>query len=180
LRFITFAALGAAAAVLTACEQPVPADAGTPLTVEATPDRPAAAAAVETAADAAVETAVAAAPEPAAPRLEPRRGLWRTTLDGGEPMPAMCGTGENLEGLRQAQANASGGIRCNPDNPFRREGDAWVARTNCTLHSGGPAETVMTVTGDLDTRFRVEIATTNHGQKPDTRIAYTVERDGDC
>lgn len=163
MRFTSFAVLGAAVA-LSACQQgegPAAADAGTSPPAEAVTG------------------------QPAASRLEPRRGLWQITLDGSQgPMPAMCGTGENLEGLREMQAAASGGRLCNPDNPFRREGAAWVARTRCDLHTGGRSLTVMTITGDLNARFRVEIVNSFHDMpyepRPGTRIAYTVERTGDC
>lgn len=127
----------------------------------------------------------AAEPKSAGGRLEPRPGLWRLTLEGARAtLPEACAKPEDIEALRQAQAASTGGRTCNPDNPFRREGEAWVARTKCDLLAGGRTETVMTVSGDLSARYRVEVATTYSDVPgdalPDTRIAYNAERVGDC
>lgn len=173
MRFTSIAVLGAVA-LLAACGQQKAADeTGSPPTAPAATNVPAT-----------TPTAAAAAPQPPGGRLEPKPGLWRTTLEGAGALPETCAKPEDIEALRQAQAASSGGRTCNPDNPFRREGDAWIARTTCDLHAGGRSETVMTVSGDLGARYRVEVVTTHkdvpYDALPDSRIAYTAERVGDC
>lgn len=114
----------------------------------------------------------------------PRPGLWRvvSVLPNGTSAPAVetCITRATFD---QNAAGAPAGADCS-NTPFRREGGALVGSSVCTLAGGMRIESATRVTGDLSSRYTMEI-TTRTTPPPDPSVAETkmtlnAERLGDC
>jgi hypothetical protein len=143
-------------------------------------------------ADAAGSPAAATAPGATAapPALTgPKPGLWRmTTRMEGLPaemkMPAVetCVTATTFEDLQRGQNNQAG-ASCTQQS-FRREGDAWVGKATCEYGTGMKSEISTRISGDVNSRYQMTIATRNTGgpanTMPDTNMTILAERLGDC
>ncbi len=132
------------------------------------------------------------APAPAAAAMEgPRPGLWRITtrmpgMPAGVSMPAIetCVTRQDFSEMQRGPGQeAPEGVRCS-EQSFRRDGDAMVGHSVCTMPDGGRAETDTRVTGDLSSRYAMEVRTrmtpAPDPSMADTTMTMTAERIGDC
>lgn len=121
----------------------------------------------------------------------PRPGLWRITtrapgLPEGVALPAFetCVTRQDFSEMQQGPGqDMPEGVRCS-EQSFRRDGDAMVGRSVCTMPDGVRAETDTRVTGDLSSRYSMEV-TTRMTPAPipsmaESVMTMTAERIGDC
>ncbi len=129
---------------------------------------------------------------PAVAAMEgPRPGLWRITaripgMPEGVSMPPIetCVTRQDFSEMQRGPGQEMPeGVECS-EQTFRRDGDAMVGRSVCTMPDGTRAETDMRVTGDLSSRYSTEVRT-RMTPAPDPSMAETVmtmtaERIGDC
>ena len=134
--------------------------------------------------------APAAATTAAPPALTgPKPGLWRMTtrmegMPAGMEMPAIetCVQATTFEDLQRGQNNQAG-AECSQQS-FRREGDAWVGKATCEYGTGMKSEISTRVSGDVNSRYRMDVATKNTGgpanSMPDATMTITAERLGDC
>lgn len=139
----------------------------------------------ETKTEAAATDGGAAAP--AATLEGPRPGLWRVTtqmagIPGGAATAApveTCIQSSTFEAPSGAQAP---GAQCTTQ-PFRREGDAMVSASSCTM-SGMKTDSTIRVTGDFSSRYVMEVKTKmDPAPSPtmaETTTTMTAERIGDC
>lgn len=134
-------------------------------------------------------TATAAA-GPADSLEGPRPGLWRVSttmagMPGGASAPAVetCVTSTSFEMPNQGGSTSAQGATCTA-GAFRREGDAMVGSSTCTLPGGMKTESTSRVTGDFSSNYTMEITTTMDPapspQMAETRMTMTAERLGDC
>lgn len=130
-------------------------------------------------------TATAALPSGPAP------GLWQITaripgMPEGVAMPPFetCVTREDFSEMQRGPGQGMPeGVVCS-EQSFRRDGDALVGRSVCTMPDGVRTETDTRVTGDLSRRYSMEVAT-RMTPPPTPSTAETVmtmsaERIGDC
>jgi hypothetical protein len=121
----------------------------------------------------------------------PRPGLWRITtrapgMPEGVAMPAFetCVTRQDFSEMQRGPGQEMPeGVQCS-EQSFRRDGDAMVGRSVCTMPDGVRAETDTRVTGDLSSRYSMEV-TTRMTPAPipsmaETTMTLTAERIGDC
>lgn len=124
----------------------------------------------------------------------PRPGKWRVTtaMEGmpeGVAMPAVetCITATTFEEMQRQQSGAQpgveGGMTCS-EQSFRRDGNAMVGHSVCTHEGGMRTVTDTRVTGDLSSRYVMEVRTQTTPPPPpgmgDNRMTMTAERLGDC
>lgn len=133
-------------------------------------------------------TAAASAPG----RMDgPKPGLWRVTtavagLPAGVTLPSVetCIRRQDFaEMQRGPNGRGSDGIDCSVQT-FRREGDAMVGHSVCTMSDGGRTESDIRVTGDFERRYTMEV-TNRMIPAPSPGMAtnsmtMTAERIGDC
>ena len=140
----------------------------------------------------AAATGAGADSAPAATAMEgPRPGLWRITarvpgMPEGVAMPPIetCVTRQDFSEMQRGPGQAAPeGVECS-EQSFRRDGDAMVGRSVCTLPDGGRAETNTRVTGDLSSRYSMEVTTrmtpAPEPSMAETTMTMTAERIGDC
>lgn len=137
----------------------------------------------------AAPAADAASPVAAAFTEGPRPGLWRVTtqfsgLPAGAPTPVTetCITKAEFQ-RPDAPMGDMKGMNCSQD-AFRREGDAIVGRSVCTMGQGMRSESNFRITGDLNQRYTMEVRSTmTPAPTPETAsttMTLTAERLGDC
>ncbi len=139
--------------------------------------------------DGSAQPAAPAAATAAAPAIEgPAAGKWRVTMTSmGQTLPATetCYTQQvSLAEAQQMQQQA--GVTCSQQS-YRREGDAWVGHSVCTMDAGGSPMTVTSdsrVTGDFSSKYTMEI-TSKMDPPPmpnmaEQKMIMTAERIGDC
>lgn len=124
---------------------------------------------------------------PAASMDGPTPGLWRitTTTDAMPAGPApttveTCITSATFEA--PAGAASAPGVDCT-SQAFRREGDAMVGSTTCTMQGGMKTEVGTRVTGDFSSRYTMVATSKVTGAPmamPDTVVTINAERLGDC
>jgi hypothetical protein len=136
-----------------------------------------------------------AAPAPAAasataPAIEgPAAGKWSVVMTAmGTTLPAseVCYTKQvSLEEAAKMQQQA--GITCS-EQSYRKEGDAWIGHSVCTMEAGPAGPTKMTtdsrVSGDFSKKYTMEI-TSKMDPPPmpsmaEQKMTMTAERIGDC
>lgn len=128
----------------------------------------------------------AAAPS-AASMDGPLPGLWRitTTTDAMPAGPAPTTTETCIAHATFETPNVSAsqpGVDCTSQG-FRREGDAMVGSTTCTMQGGMKTEVSTRVTGDFSTRYTMVATSKVTGAPvamPDTIVTINAERLGDC
>lgn len=133
-----------------------------------------------------------AAPAPASVPMEgPRPGLWRITagipgMPEGVAMPPIetCVTRQDFSEMQRGPGQeAPEGVECS-EQSFRRDGDVLVGRSVCTMPDGSRAETDTRVTGDLSSRYSMEVKTrmtpAPAPSMAETTMTMTGERIGDC
>lgn len=138
------------------------------------------------------EAADATSPAAAPGRMDgPRPGLWRITarvpgMPDGVAMPPFetCVTRQDFPEMRRGPGQEMPeGVECS-EQSFRRDGDAMVGRSVCTMPDGGRAETDTRVTGDLSSRYAMEVKTritpAPTPSMAETTMTMTAERIGDC
>lgn len=147
----------------------------------------------EPAADGAGDNAAAPAPAAApagasAPVDGPAAGKWRVTVTAmGQTLPPteQCITQQiSLAEAEKMQQQA--GVTCSEQN-YRREGDAWVGHSVCTMDTGGApmkVTTDMRVTGDFASRYTMDM-TSKMDPAPmpgmaEQKMTMEAERIGDC
>lgn len=119
----------------------------------------------------------------------PRPGLWRVTtrmsgMPEGMAMPSVetCVKQGSLQDV-QPGGQMPEGVDCSEPN-FRREGNAMVGHSVCTLPKGVRTESDTRVTGDFASRYTMEVKTrTTPAPSPsraETTMTMTAERIGDC
>lgn len=140
-------------------------------------------------ADAAGETVKEATPAPG--KMDaPRPGLWRVTtrisgLPEGMATPSVetCIKQAGFDEMQRGGGQLPEGVDCSQQS-FRREGNAMVGHSVCTLPGGARTETDTRVTGDFDSRYTMEVKTrTTPAPSPaagETAMTMTAERIGDC
>jgi putative hemolysin len=130
-------------------------------------------------------------PTPAPGKMDaPRPGLWRVTtrmsgVPEGMAMPSVetCIKQGGFEDLRPGGAQMPEGVDCS-EQSFRRDGNAMVGHSVCTLPDGTRTESDTRVTGDFDSRYTMEVKTrTTPAPTPSAAqmtMTMTAERIGDC
>lgn len=166
------AVLLAAGACSKPAEAPAPAPSATP----------APAAATTPTADVTTTAAPAAA---AAPLDGPADGKWRitTTMTGVNvaiPPTETCYLKTSFNEIQKTRQGA--GVECS-EQSFKREGDAMVGHSACTI-GGMKAVTDMRITGDMKTSYTMDM-TTKMDPAPtpamaNQKITVHAERIGDC
>ena len=143
--------------------------------------------------DGAAEPAASSAPTPApgaaAPAIEgPAAGRWRVTMTAmGQTLPATetCFTQQvSLAEAEKMQQQA--GVTCS-EQSYRREGDAWIGHSVCTMDNAGSPMKMTTdtrVTGDFASKYTMDI-TSKIDPPPmpnmaEQKMTMTAERIGDC
>jgi hypothetical protein len=134
-----------------------------------------------------VESAAAAAP--AAPAIEgPAAGKWRVTVTAmGQTLPPseQCFTQQvSLAEAEKLQQQA--GVTCS-EQSYRREGEAWIGHSVCTMDNAGSPMTMTTetrVTGDFSSSYTMDI-TSRIDPPPmpnmaEQKMTMAAERIGDC
>lgn len=124
---------------------------------------------------------------PAASMDGPTPGLWRitTTTDAMPAGPAPTTTETCVAHATFETPNVSSsapGVDCTAQ-PFRREGDAMVGATTCTMPGGMKSEINTRVTGDFGARYTMVMTSKVTGAPvamPDTVVTINAERLGDC
>jgi hypothetical protein len=119
----------------------------------------------------------------------PKPGLWRVTtrfagLPAGAPTPVTetCIREARFERPDATMADTKG-MDCQQE-AFRREGDAIVGRSVCTMGEGLRSESNFRITGDLTQRYTMEVRSSiTPAPTPETAsttMVLTAERLGDC
>ena len=130
-----------------------------------------------------------AAPSAAAPAIEgPAAGKWRMTMTAmGQTMPpteTCIAKQVSLEEAEKMQQQA--GVTCS-EQSYRKEGDAWIGHSVCTMTSAGTPMKVTSdsrVTGDLSSKYTIEM-TNRMDPAPmpsmaEQKMTIAAERLGDC
>lgn len=140
-----------------------------------------------TVADPAAPVAPDATP-PAAAMEGPAAGKWRVTITAmGQSLPATetCYTQQtSLAEAEKIQRQA--GVTCS-EQSYRREGDAWIGHSVCTMDNVGSPMTMTSdtrVTGDFASKYTMDI-TSRIDPPPmpnmaEQKMTMTAERIGDC
>ena len=143
----------------------------------------------EAGAEGAGEAVREAAPAPG--RMDaPRPGLWRVTtsmsgLPEGMAMPSVetCIKQGGFDEMQRGRGQLPEGVDCSQQS-FRREGNAMVGHSVCTLPNGVRTETDTRVTGDFERRYIMEMKSRTtpapSGSAAETAMTMTAERIGDC
>ncbi|WP_296817298.1 DUF3617 family protein [Brevundimonas sp.] len=89
-----------------------------------------------------------------------REGLWQTvmTADGNTVTSRACMSAATNPVPTSGQASAG-----DCEQSMARTGDGWTFSSRCALPTGGETRTEGTMTGDLQTAYRVEATTTTSG-----------------
>jgi len=152
------------------------------------PSEPAANDAAST--DRADEPAAPAAPAvAAAPAIEgPAAGKWRVTMTSmGQTLPATETCYAEQVSIAEAQKmQQQAGVSCS-EQTYRRDGDAWIGHSVCTMDNAGSPMTMTSdtrVTGDFASKYSMDI-TSKIDPPPmpnmaEQKITMTAERIGDC
>ena len=130
---------------LAACDQ-------TPAT-EAEPD---------TAAPAEAASAETSAPDAASDTVEARvrEGLWQTVMTAdGQTVTSRACMDDSISAIQTSSQASMGDC----SQTMNRTGDGWTFASRCALPTGGETSTEGTMTGDLETAYRVEATTTTSG-----------------
>ena len=124
------------------------------------------------------------APNMASLEEGPKPGLWRiTTTVGGMTLPAVESCVREAKFETPADQDESSDMTCGEET-FRREGGAMVGQVVCTSSDGERMVTDMRVTGDLSSRYTMEMkSTTTPAPDPsmaEVTMVMNAERLGDC
>jgi hypothetical protein len=148
------------------------------------------------AADGATASDPAAATTPAAPAATaaaagiegPAAGKWRMTMTTmGQTMPASELCYEKQVSFAEAEKmQQQAGVTCS-EQSYRRDGDAFVGHSVCTMDAGGAPVKVTTetrVTGDFSSKYTIDM-TSKMDPPPmpsmtEQKISIVSERIGDC
>lgn len=120
----------------------------------------------------------------------PRPGMWRVTtsmagMPEGMAMPSVetCVKQASFEEMQRGGAQLPEGVDCSAPS-FRRDGNAMVGHSVCTMPDGVRTESDTRVTGDFNSRYTMEVKTrTTPAPTPamaETTMTMTAERIGDC
>jgi hypothetical protein len=120
----------------------------------------------------------------------PTPGLWRVTtrmagLPEGMDTPSIetCIERGSFEEMQRGGAQLPEGVDCS-EQSFRREGNAMVGHSVCTLPNGTRTESDTRVTGDFARRYTMEVKTRTtpspSPSAPEMTMMMTAERIGDC
>ena len=134
------------------------------------------------------DTVAASAAEAGLPE-GPTPGLWRITTQmsgmpaGATPPPVeTCITKAQFERPDAPMADMKG-MDCTQE-AFRRDGDAIVGRSVCTMGEGMRSESNIRISGDFTRRYTMEVRSTMtpapSPQMASTTMVMTAERLGDC
>ncbi len=133
--------------------------------------------------------AASAGQAPSAAMAEgPTPGLWRvsTQISGmpegmAPPTTELCFRDSKFQ--TPTPPPASSGMSCE-EMTFRRDGDAMVGRSVCTMGETDRTETNVRITGDYTRRFTMEAKVTQtpapRPEMAETTMTATYERIGDC
>ncbi len=156
--------------------------------VACSPGEPAADSAATTA-DAPQPAAAPAVPAPAnAPIEGPAAGKWRVTISSmGQTLPPNEQCIAQQVSLAEAEKmQQQAGVTCS-EQSYRREGDAWIGHSVCTMDNAGSPMTMITdtrVTGDFSSKYTMDI-TSKMDPPPmpnmaEQKMTMSAERIGDC
>lgn len=133
-----------------------------------------------------------AAAGPAPGRMDgPKPGLWRVTtavtgMPAGVTLPSIE-TCIRRQDFSEMQRGPTGRMPDDVDcseQTFRREGDAMVGRSVCTMSDGARTESDIRITGDFERRYTMEVTNrTTPAPSPGmatNSMTMTAERIGDC
>ncbi len=137
---------------------------------------------------AAADSTTAAANMPAELKEGPAAGKWRVTMTAmGTAMPPTETCYDKQVSFEESQKmQQQAGVSCS-EQTYKREGDAFVGRSVCTMDVAGKTMTTtsdMRVTGDFNTKYTMDM--TNKMDPPpmpgmeEQKMTILMERLGDC
>ena len=121
----------------------------------------------------------------------PKPGLWRVTtavqgMPAGMTLPSVetCIEQQDFAGMQGGpDGRMPDGANCSQQS-FRREGDAMVGHSVCTMSDGVRTESDIRVTGDFERRYTMEVRNrmtpAPAPSMAETTMTMTAERIGDC
>ena len=146
MRTLTAAPALLAVLALAACEPAPSGEAGADAAADATQ----AASADTASADASTETVEARV----------REGLWQTVMTAdGQTVTSRACMDDSMSAIQTSSQASMGDC----SQTMNRTGDGYSFASRCTLPTGGETSTEGTMTGDLETAYRVEATTTTSG-----------------
>lgn len=151
------------------------------LALAACQQEPAADPSAESAGDAA---APASAPAPQRPaEAQVREGLWRTVMTvEGQTIESRACMDAASSPLATSSAEATVG---DCEHSITPSGDGWSFTSTCAMPTGGRTTTEGTLTGDLQSRYRVQATTVTEGapiasMNRTTEVVTEATHEGSC